>query len=81
VLLDGHGRVVSELTDLPEPRGGRQGWYHCFPANVCGDECEEVVLYDPWATSVFVYTPAPLYEDAYIGYEQTARQYNARLMD
>jgi len=80
-LVDGHGRRVSEFVGLPEPSGGRQGWFHCFPANVCGDGREEVVLYDPWAASVFVYTPAPLDEGAYTGYEHSARQYNARLMD
>ncbi|MGI5820389.1 MAG: hypothetical protein ACOX9R_20055 [Armatimonadota bacterium] len=61
--------------------GGRQGWFHCIPADLCGDAREEVVLYDPHGASVFIYTPAPLDRSAYAGYEHTARQYNARLMD
>ncbi len=80
-LVDGHGRLVSDLPALPEASGGNQGWFHCFPADVCGDGREEVVLYDPLAASVFIYTPEPLDEAAYSGYRHTARQYNARLMD
>lgn len=80
-LVDGHGRPLTDFPGLPAPSGGRQGWFHCFPANVCGDGREEVVLYDPHATSVFIYTPAPLDAGAYEGYVHTPRQYNARLMD
>ncbi|MBD3291668.1 MAG: hypothetical protein GF393_01985 [Armatimonadia bacterium] len=80
-LVDGSGRLVTEFPGLPDPTGGRQGWFHCFPADVCGDGREEVVLYDPNAASVFVYTPAPPDEGAYGGYEHGPRQYNARLMD
>ncbi len=80
-LVDGHGKLVSEFPELPEPSGGNQGWFHCFAADVCGDQREEVVLYDPCATSIFIYTPAPLDETAYSGYYHGARQYNARLMD
>jgi len=80
-FVDGHGRRVADFPELPEPTGGRQGWFHCFPADVCGDEREEVVLYDPQGASVFIYTPAPLDEAEYETYLHTARQYNARLMD
>lgn len=80
-LVDGHGRPVTDFPGLPEPSGGRQGWFHCVPANICGDTREEVVLYDPHGTSVFIYTPAPVDADAYAGYTHTPRQYNARLMD
>lgn len=80
-LMDGHGRMVTDFPGLPEPTGGRQGWYHCFPADICGDPREEVVLYDPQAASVFIFTPEPLDESVYAGYLHTARQYNARLMD
>ena len=80
-LVDGHGRLVSELPGLPEPSGGRQGWFHCFPANVCGDEREELVLYDVYGASVFVFTPAPLDERADSRYHHGPRQYNTRLMD
>lgn len=80
-LIDGHGRPVAEFPELPEPGGGRQGWYHCFPANVCGDEREEVILYDPLGPSVFIYAAGPCDDDAYADYLHGPRQYNARLMD
>lgn len=71
-----------ELPGLPEPRGvGRMAWYHCIPANVCGDAREEVVLYNPWSTKVYIYTPAPLASGVFEGYAPGPRQYNVRLMD
>jgi hypothetical protein len=70
------------LPGLPDPAGpARMGWYHCIPADVCGDGREEVVLYNPWDRWIFIYTPAPLDETAYRGYVAGPRQYNARLMD
>ena len=57
------------------------GWYHCFPADVCGDEREEVVLYDPYGDAVYIYTPAPLDESRFDRYHHGPRQYNARLLD
>jgi len=80
-LFDGDGKQVSALDELPPPTGGRMGWYHCIPANVCGDEREELVLYDPEADTVFVYTPAPFDKDAFKGYAPGPRQYNPRIMD
>ena len=70
------------LPGLPDPRPvGRMAWYHCIPADVCGDEREEVVLYNPWDTAIYIYTPHPLDESLYQGYQSSARQYNVRLMD
>ena len=70
------------FTDLPEAVGPhRAGWYHCIPADVCGDAREEVVLYNPWDAAISIYTAAPLDEAAYTGYAPGPRQYNARLMD
>ena len=70
------------LPGLPEPEPlGRMAWYHCIPADVCGDAREEIVLYNPWTAKVYVYTPGPLDASSYGGYAPTARQYNARLMD
>ena len=67
---------------LPQPVGpSRMGWYHCIPANVCGDSREEVVVYNPWDTTICIYTASPLDEGAYNGYHPGPRQYNARLMD
>ena len=72
----------AALPGLPEPQGeGRMAWYHCIAADVCGDSREEVVLYDPWSTHIYVYTPQPLDESAFAGYRGGPRQYNARLMD
>jgi hypothetical protein len=70
------------MEELPEPVGPvKMGWYHCIPANVCQDEREEVVLYNPWDRWVYIYTPMPLKPDAFEGYRASPRQYNARLMD
>lgn len=80
-LFDGEGNKVATLDELPPPTGGRMGWYHCIPANVCGDEREELVLYDPEADAVYIYTPAPFDKDAFRVYRPTARQYNPRIMD
>ncbi len=51
------------------------------PADICGDRREELVVWDPTAASVFIYTPAPLDEKAYTGFRPGPRQYNPRLMD
>ncbi len=81
-LWNGQGESFITFEELPPPRGNkRQGWYHCIPANVCGDEREEVVLYNPWDTTIYIYTPAPFHEDVFAGYQPTPRQYNVRLMD
>jgi len=75
------GESVS-LPGLPKPVGpAKMGWYHCIPADVCGDGHEEVVLYNPWDTAVYIYSPHPVKDDAYAGYRPGPRQYNARLMD
>ncbi len=80
-LHDGTGNKVVTFPDLPPPTGGKMGWYHCFPADVCGDAREEVILYDPYSDAVYIYTPHPFHHDRYEGYQHTARQYNARLID
>jgi hypothetical protein len=81
-LFDGYGDQVFNMKELPEPVGpSRMGWYHCIPANVCGDEREEVILYNPWDRYIYIYTPSPLNPQAFTGYQASQRQYNARLMD
>lgn len=81
-LWHGDGRLSAELPGLPDPVGpGKMGWYHCIPANVCGDHREEVVTYNPWDRYVWIFTPSPLDTEAYRGYRPGPRQYNARLMD
>lgn len=81
VLYDGTGNRAVTFPDLPPPTGGKMGWYHCFPADVCGDAREEVILYDPYSDAVYIYTPHPFHPDQFEGYQHTARQYNARLID
>ncbi len=82
LLFDAGGNVVVRPPDLPAPVGDRKmGWYHCIPADVCGDGREELVLYNPWSTHVYIYTPAPLDASAYGGYKPGPRQVNVRLMD
>jgi hypothetical protein len=80
-LETGHG---EPLPDLPPPAGGdvhRMAFYHVIAANLCGDAREELVLWDPTAAHVYIYTPAALDESAYTGYRAGPRQYNPRLMD
>ncbi len=72
------------LPELVPPIGEachRMSWYHCIPANVCGDQREELVVYDPCATVIYVFTPEPPDPTAFAGYVAGPRQYNARLMD
>ena len=72
------------LPGLPPPGGSRihrMGFYHAIPADICGDRREELVLWDPTAAHIYVYTPEPFDEDAYAGYRVGPRQYNPRLMD
>jgi len=80
-LYDGYGQKVVMFPDLLPPTGGKMGWYHCFPADVCGDEREEVILYDPYSDAIYIYTPSPFDSEAFRGYRHTPRQYNARLID
>lgn len=73
-----------ELPGLPPPNGNavhRMGFYHALPANLCGDQREELVLWDPTARHVYIYTPKPLDESAWGRYVAGPRQYNPRLMD
>jgi hypothetical protein len=82
MLWRGMGQLFAALPSLPEPVGpARMGWYHCIPANVCGDDREEIVLYNPWDKFIYIYTPSPLDEEAFKTYQPGQRQYNARLMD
>lgn len=80
-LYDSAGNKVVTFPELPPPTGGKMGWYHCFPADVCGDVREEVILYEPYSDAVYIYTPHPFNPEQFSGYQHTARQYNARLMD
>jgi hypothetical protein len=70
------------LPDLPLPEAvGRMAWYHCIPANVCGDAREELVLYNPWDTGIYIFTQNNNAPVAAPDLKFGPRQYNARLMD
>lgn len=82
-LWNGTGKLHAELKELPIAVGPKeQGWYHCIPADVCGDAREELVLFNPWDKFVWIYTAGEVAADAvYGGYHPGPRQYNARLTD
>jgi len=74
----------NPLPGVSPPNGGkvhRMGFYHAIPANLCGDDREELVLWDSTATDICIYTPKPLDQSAYRGYRAGPRQYNPRIMD
>ncbi len=72
----------TNLPDLPKPVGPeKMGWYHCIPANICSDDREEIILYNPWDRFIWIYSPAPLKADKFKKYIPTSRQYNCRFMD
>ncbi len=82
VLWQANGQTFADLPNLPKPIGPvKMGWYHCIAADVCGDEREEVVLYNPWDKHVWIFSPEPLMLAAFEGYKAGPRQYNPRLMD
>ncbi len=82
MLWDLNTGTAIALPDLPHSAPvGRMAWYHCIAADVCGDDREELILYDPWSPEIHIYTPHPLIPQAYRGYRPTPRQYNPRLMD
>ena len=79
------GEMAWQFDGLEQIAGNpgklRMSWYHCIPANVCGDEREEVILYNPWGAMVYVFTPWPFDETKYRGYHGTRRQQNVRIMN
>ncbi|MDE2998747.1 MAG: hypothetical protein OXU79_06670 [Gemmatimonadota bacterium] len=81
-LFHGNGDPAVVLPGLPPPAGPeKMGWYHAVPANLCGDDREDLLVYNPWSDAAYIYTPAPFDPSAYAGYRPGPRQYNARLMD
>jgi len=83
-LWDLHTGESEPLPDLPPPNGTavhRMAFHHAIAADVCGDKREELVVWDPTAAEVFVFTPEPLDESAHAGYRPGPRQYNPRIMD
>jgi hypothetical protein len=82
MLWKGNGSLSVNLPRLPTEKGHkRQGWYHCIPANLAGDEREEAIVYNPWDSEFFIFTQQSSSPEIFEGYFPTSRQYNARLMD
>lgn len=54
-LWNGKGEMVCQFRELsPHPVGNkRQGWYHCIPVDIAGDEGEEGILYNPWERYIY----------------------------
>jgi hypothetical protein len=85
-LWNADGTTFADLPELPKLLGPvkdnrTMAFYHAIPANVCGDDREELVLFNPWDRCVLIYSPGPVRPDVFEGYKPTARQYNVRLMD
>ena len=83
-LWDLQSRHGAPLPGLPPPGGGtvhRMGFYHAIAADLCSDRREELVLWDPTAREVFIYTAKPLDQSAHENYRPGPRQVNPRLMD
>ena len=78
-LWNGNGTLYVKLPGLPKAFGDRkQGWYHCIPADLSGDEGEEVIVYNPWDKQVFIYGRK---KAGFKEFKPAKRQYNVRLMD
>jgi len=82
-LWSGKGTLLHRFDALTVPPVGnkRQGWYHCIPVDIVGDEGEEVVLYNPWENFIYLYAADREGWSNMKNYHHTARQYNVRLMD
>ncbi len=76
-----HGGLLPNLPPANGNKIHRMGFYHAIAADLCGDRREELVLWDPTACCIYVYTPKPLKREVYRGYRAGPRQYNPRLMD
>jgi len=71
------GEPFADMPEFP----GVSFWSFAIPADLCGDDREELVTYNPADRFLYLYTPLPLDQSAYEAYRPGPRQYNARLMD
>jgi hypothetical protein len=83
ILWKGNGNLFDSLEVLVQPPQGyyRQGWYHCIPADLAGDDGEEIVVYNPWEDKIFIFGRSSQPGIRFKPYVHTARQYNPRIMD
>jgi hypothetical protein len=79
-------RTSIPLPHLPAANGKgihRMGFHHAIPADITGDGKEDLVVYDPTSTSVFIYSidsrPRTSFKET--RFIAGPRQYNPRLMD
>ena len=76
------GEKIVFFPDLPDPTGGRMGWYHCLPINLYENDFEEIILYDPYSYEIFIYGSSQIDRDKeFFAYKHTPRQFNPRIMD
>jgi len=85
-LWDLNTREHLTLPDLPPPNGSaihRMGFYHAISANLYGDDGEELILWDPTATRIYIYGSAEgaTASEHHSNFVAGPRQYNPRLMD
>ncbi|MEM6634161.1 MAG: hypothetical protein AAF694_31075 [Bacteroidota bacterium] len=82
-LWNGTGKRVCQFAELnAQPKGDkRQGWYHCIAVDIAGDAGEEIVLYNPWEASIFIYSASRKGWKQIKKFVPTPKQYNPRLMD
>lgn len=85
-LWDLEKQTAAELPGLPKANGKavhRMGFYHAIPADLTGDGNEDLVVYEPTSTRVFVYAmDDPANSAVHIErFISGPRQYNPRLMD
>ncbi len=86
LMWDLNDRSSFPLPGLPPANGKsvhRMGFYHAIPVDISGDGNEDLVVYDPTATSVYVYS---IQESSAVPasskrFGAGPRQYNPRLMD
>ena len=90
MLWRGNGELFAKLPGLPELikppfifgyPGFNMGWFHCIPVDIYDNECEELIIYNPWDPQIFIYTQKDMEESDHKGYQPGFRQYNCRLMD
>ena len=82
-LWNGRGKMIWQFEELTTPAVGnfRQGWYHCIPVDFAGDDGEEIVIYNPWESDIFIYAPNRNQWRKKKRYLPGPRQYNVRLLD
>ena len=82
-LWTGKGREFCRFTPLPMPPIGpaRQGWYHAIVADFCGDDGEDLVVYNPWDSYIYLFTANRKHWNKGKRFHATTKQYNPRLID